>query len=232
LIEGQGVTEEKEEHMPEICYRALLYPGQKQRWSAEVYNSYHPTPHPQWQGIWNQKEQANPGAQHAAEDFPLNFGAGRYTEQARANYLQFMHDKGSEDWTQAEIDSSSELDGVCCFRGENGPQNAYQYAASSGLPEGVALIATFMGEFVCDVPENGGILAHVIGAMGTPITATEFRMFHDLPQYIAPAPVEGEPQEEQSTSKDIFEDLEYEEDTTPLDLKRDIPWKKGEEFGS
>ena len=98
--------------MPEICYRALLYPGQKQRWENGVYNSYHPTPHPHWQGIWNQKEQANPGAQHDAEDFPLNFGAGRYTEQARANYLQLMHDKGGEDWTQPEIDSASELDAI------------------------------------------------------------------------------------------------------------------------
>ena len=38
--------------------------------------------------------------------------------------------------------------------------------------------------------------------------------------------------EEQPTSKDIFEDLEIEEDAPPLELKRDIPWKEGGEFGS
>lgn len=87
-----------------------------------------------------------------------------------------------------------------------------------------------MGEFVCEVPEDGGILAQVTDAMEAPITAEEFQALHNLPQYVAPVPIEGEPREDQPTSKDIFEDLKFEQDAQPLELKRDIPWKEGEEF--
>jgi hypothetical protein len=172
--------------MPELCYRALLYEGQRQRWINGVYNSYHPATHPFWQGIWNRKEHANPGADHDANDFPLAFAAGRYSEAARTKFLQLMREKGDDIWTQAEIDSASELDGVCSFNGEEGAQLAYEYAATSGLPEHVARIVTFMGDYVCDLPEGGGVQARVVEVIGPPVTAAAFRVQHGLQQYVPP----------------------------------------------
>lgn len=170
--------------MPELCYRALIYiPHQLELWNAGKFNSRHPSPHPGWAAIWGQKEEADPGAEHDPADFPLEFDAGRYTEQAKMHYLQFMRDKGGEDWTDEELLLASELDGVCAFDGEDGPRRAYEYAASSDLPEDVALIVTFMGEVVCDLPEDGGVLAMVVDPMCAPMTATEFRELHGLDPY-------------------------------------------------
>ena len=60
------------------------------------------------------------------------------------------------------------------------------------------------------------------------MTAVEFRVHYGLAQYVTPPPVIGEPQEEQPTQKDIFEDLEL-ENGPQLELKRDIPWNENTE---
>jgi hypothetical protein len=222
------VSESKGNYMPEFCYRALLYPAQRQRWNAGVCNSYHPTPHPHWPGIWAQKEAADPGEAHAAADFPLTFSKGIYTEQARANYLHLMRTKGGDGWTQEELDSATELAGVSAFNGPEGAARAYLYAATSGLPEHLARVVTFMGDVICDLPEGGGVIVNNVEPVPPIMTAAEFREHHGLPQYVAPAAVAGEPQEQQAAAKDIFEDLEF-EDEPPIELKRDTP--TGEESG-
>jgi hypothetical protein len=203
--------------MPEPCYRALVYlPHQSNRWNAGVFNSFHPATHPHWDGIWAEKEHAHPAAEHAAGDFPLDFAAGRYSEQARANYLHLKRAKGGENWTNAEICSATELAGVCAFNGESGPLRAYQYAASSGLSEDEALIVTFMGEVVCGLPEAGGVLARVIEPVGEPMTAAAFRAHHGLPQYVAIPPAEALAPEE----ADLY--AGYELETGPqIDPQRD-----------
>ena len=169
--------------MPEICYRALLYPGPRNRWNAGVFNSYHPTPHPHWQGIWAQKELANPGAAHEAEDFPLAFDKGVYSQQARTNYLHLMRAKGAEGWTQAELDSASEVAGVSAFNGADGPTRVYAYAASSDQPEHISRIATFMGEVICELPEGGGVIVRNVEPTGPPVTTEAFRLQHGLALY-------------------------------------------------
>jgi hypothetical protein len=62
------------------------------------------------------------------------------------------------------------------------------------------------------------------------MTAAEFQAHHNLPQYLPPAVAQGEPQEEQPTAKDIFEDLDI-IDEPPMELKRDIPMQQDEDFG-
>jgi hypothetical protein len=216
--------------MPEACYRALLYPGSLQRWRDGVYNSYHHGTHPKWDGIWNEKEAASPGAIHDAKDFPLGFSMGIYSEPARASYLQLMREKGGEGWTQPEIDSATELAGVSAFNGADGPARVYTYAAESGLPEDGSYIATFMGTVICSLPEDGGVVSEVVEPTPPLMTTAEFRIAHHLPQYVAPVPVEGESQPELPAQKDIFADLDLEEGPQ-VELNRDIPWKDDEEFG-
>lgn len=80
----------------------------------------------------------------------------------------------------------------------------------------------------CELPEENGFVVDNVEPMPPLMTAAEFRAHHGIAQYVAPPPVTGDPQEEQPTQKDIFEDLKF-EDGPQLELKRDIPWKEDAE---
>ncbi len=214
--EEEGLGPKSQEHkrnkMPELCFRALLYPKQVHRWNNGVYNSYHPATHPEWQAIWNQKEAAHPGAEHDAAGFSLAFSKGRYSEQAVSNYLHLMRTKGNANWTQDEIDSATELAGVSAFNGPEGPARAYRYAVTSGHPEHLAKIVPFMGDVICELPEDGGVIVNNVMPVAPVMTATEFREHHGVPQYVAAAPDAGEQQEGHPAAGDFIDELEFEDE--------------------
>jgi hypothetical protein len=153
-------------------YRVLSSPSHVAGWNhTPVLNSSHHRPPVRWIQQWT----TGTGKGDLDLDYPLcceEFGKKvRFTASARKVYLAeptwFIArnlDVNPRRWFEV-----GELEGICAF---TSPQECFTYGElNPRLPH---LYVVFLGEAVCDVPENTGVVAKVMKKLGNPQSPGEF----------------------------------------------------------
>lgn len=140
----------------ELFFRVLLPPpfaDHIRRWREKRYTSFHRMVPEEWTKIWRNRRSTDAG------DYTLDCRLGTFTAAARSTFLEAVKIHGDPDRFPEDVRvRASELAGVCAF---GTPEAAAAWARDCVDPRGARLV-DFVGRYVCDAPEDNGVVAEVI----------------------------------------------------------------------
>ncbi len=158
----------------ENYFRVLYSHEHCKCWASDpVANSSHHRPPVAWIDTWTKTQS------QAETDYPLlcsEFGKDvRFTARARGVFLANPDKDYSTCLASRETYAVGELDGVCAFTSPDGCLEWVENHATHKQFAKNYLYVAFEGTFVCDAPEDNGVVVKVVRKTQQPMKLDEFK---------------------------------------------------------